>query len=456
MVALSLCPSLGASAQSTDVLSSYSDTLPIAARAPGERRSIPDYDGLAPPPRRPEDIALMPARVLLAPLHFIFEYLIRRPLGELVTLAERERWYDTIVNVFTFDDHRAGIIPTALYDFGGLPSVGLYFFWNDLGAPGHRLRVHVGTWGLDWLQGTVRDRVLLARNVEFSIRVSAGRRPDQAFQGFGPLSNPEERARYRRDQFDGTLELVISPWQRAHIAFSAGITGNAFSPDGYDPVGNDPSFTEALNQGLFSALPPGFDGYVAYKQRLRAIFDTRVGSHAPEHGARLDAIAEQGIDLGSPSSYRWLRYGLTLGGYVEVLPERVLSLHVRAQFADPLGIAPVPFVEQVRLGETLLDMPGFFPGTLTDQSSIVATLRHRWPVWALLDATAFVATGNVFGEHLRDFDPTKLRLSWGFGLQTLGDQDHSLRLILAFGTRAFEEGAGIESVRFYLGGALGF
>ncbi len=398
----------------------------------------------------------MPARVLLAPLHFIFEYLIRRPLGELVTLAERERWYDTIVNVFTFDDHRAGIIPTALYDFGGLPSVGLYFFWNDLGAPGHRLRVHVGTWGLDWLQGTVRDRVLLARNVEFSIRVSAGRRPDQAFQGFGPLSNPEERARYRRDQFDGTLELVISPWQRAHIAFSAGITGNAFSPDGYDPVGNDPSFTEALNQGLFSALPPGFDGYVAYKQRLRAIFDTRVGSHAPEHGARLDAIAEQGIDLGSPSSYRWLRYGLTLGGYVEVLPERVLSLHVRAQFADPLGIAPVPFVEQVRLGETLLDMPGFFPGTLTDQSSIVATLRHRWPVWALLDATAFVATGNVFGEHLRDFDPTKLRLSWGFGLQTLGDQDHSLRLILAFGTRAFEEGAGIESVRFYLGGALGF
>lgn len=449
------CQPIITEAQSSPTSLAPADALPDTPRSRRERRAVPNYDGL-PPATRPEEVALIPGRVLLAPLYFIFEYLIRRPLGELVTLAERERWYDFLVRTFTFDERRAGIIPTALYDFGGLPSVGLYFFWNDLGAPGHRLRVHAAMWGLDWLNGSVYDGVVLARGLELSMRANASRRPDQVFQGFGPLTRPEDRARYRRDHVNGALEVSIAPWNRSQIMFSVGIVANDFRADGYDPMGHDPSFADALSQGSLSSLPPGFEGYIAYRQRLRATFDTRIDPLAPEHGLRFDALAEQGIDLGSPSSYRWVRYGASLAGSLEVARERVLSLHLRAQFVDSLSDIPVPFVEQIRLGESLLDMPGFFPGTLTDRSSAVATLRHRWPIWALVDATAFIATGNVFGEHLRDFELSRLRLSWGVGLQALGDSDYALRVVLAFGTRAFEDGADIEAVRFYAGGTLDF
>ena len=57
--------------------------------APSPKRALPDYSGLGPEPTSAGDIALWPLRILLSPLYFTSEYLIRRPLGAIVTAAER-------------------------------------------------------------------------------------------------------------------------------------------------------------------------------------------------------------------------------------------------------------------------------------------------------------------------------------------------------------------------------
>ena len=67
-------------------------------------------------------------RIALSPLYVVNEYVLRRPLGEFVTVAERRHWVNAISDLFTFGPNgKYMIVPTALFDFGLLPSVGLYF-----------------------------------------------------------------------------------------------------------------------------------------------------------------------------------------------------------------------------------------------------------------------------------------------------------------------------------------
>lgn len=424
------------------------------ARGPDDLRPVPDYDGLPEPGPPPEEVALWLPRAVLSPLWLVTEWVIRRPLGELLTLAERERWPQLFTNFFTWDDLRAGIIPTPFVDFGLLPSIGLYFFWNDVGAPGHQLRANVAFGGVDLQRGTVRDRVLLAPGVEFSTRFDAWRRPDWPFQGIGYATSQSNRARYRRDSLDASVDLVLRPWRRSSVVVLAGVRAMELDPDGYG--GDEPSLAASVAGGSMNELPPGFTGFVAYRQRVVATLDTRDETPGGGHGLRVDALGEQGFDLSVPRDRSWVRYGGAIAGFLDAGADRVFSLHARAAFVDPLGTEPVPFTELVTLGGNVLDMPGYLPGSVVDRSAVVATARYRWPVWVWLDASLFLASGNVFDEHLRDFAFERLRLSWGLILQSLGDRDAGFRAGLGFGTRALDQGGDVESVRFTIGGTLGF
>lgn len=428
------------------------DVIPVRGR--DQRRPVPDYDGLPDPGPRPEEVLIWIPRVLLSPLWFVSEIVLRQPIGALLTVAERERWNVLIYDFLTWDDHRAGIVPVPFYDFGQLPSIGLYFFWNDLGATGHQLRANVGFGGVDYLRAAVRDRVLLARDLELSFRVDAWRRPDRPYQGIGPATVQDDRARYRLDSLDATVDLAITPWRRSSIVMVTGVRAIGLDPNGYGD--EDPSLTRAIETGALNALPPGFHDFVAYRQRIDVAIDSRDRRPGGGHGVRIDAMAEHAFDLERPLDRRWLRYAAGAAVFVDVGAERVFSLHVRATFADPLGSEPVPFTELAALGGGILDMPGYLQRAIVDRSALVATLRYRWPIWVWLDASVFVATGNVFGEHLRDLDAALFRLSWGLFLQSTGDRDAGFRLGIAFGTRAFELGGDVDSVRFVVGGTTGF
>jgi hypothetical protein len=426
---------------------------PAPVRGPEALRPRPNYDGRPEPGPRPEDVLVWIPRVIFAPLYFVLELVVRRPLEALASLVERERWY----RVFLWEDQKAGLVPTAFVDFGLQPAVGLYFFWNDLGAPGHRISGHVATGGPDWVLSTLRDRVRLADpgRVELSVAAAGLLRPDRVYQGLGPLSRQDDRARFRRGLVEGAVELSIRPWRRSRVRLAAEISYNTFSADGYAIGSDDPSLEDAVEAGVLS-LPPGFDGYLAYRQRLVAAIDSREAPPAPGHGVRASALVEQAFDLSRPLDRRWIRYGAALAGFVDVGGERVFSLHVGAELVDPLGPSRVPFTEQVRLGGEPLRLPGFLREQLIGRSGVVATLRYRYPVWTYLDASMFVATGNVFDAHFRDFALDRLRLSFGLSVQSLdGDEGPSFHLTLAFGTSPFARGLDVQAVRFLFGGRTG-
>lgn len=433
---------------------------PNEIRLPGEPpsippRPVPDYDGRDDPGPTAEEILLWVPRVLFFPVHLVFEYGLRQPVGWFLTTAEREGWTALVVDFFTWNERTAGLVPTAFYDFGFQPSIGLYLWWNDLGFPGNQLRAQIAFGGVDWLRGTLSDRIRTSRESELAFTADAWRRPDYVFQGFGWATLDSEKSRYIRTYVEGRAELRIRPWRGSEFRVSTGIQWNDFDPNGYAFASDDISLAEAVLQGRYD-LPPGFDGYTAYFQRLAFTLDTREERPAPGHGVRLEGFVLQGFDLEEVVGRRWLRYGGALGGFLDVGSNRVFALFGQVELADSLGEEPVPFTELAELGGGPLVMSGFLRGSLMGRSAAALTLEYRYPIWVFLDGSVHVSVGNVFDEHFEDFDVERLRVSFGIGFRSIGDRDQSFNVLLAFGSEAFAVGGNIDSVRLVIGSQQGF
>src|SRR5262245_36323538 len=85
------------------VLASLIWLTPSAAR--GEQKRLPQDYG-APKDQSPDQTLLWGPRVLLFPLWLTSEYALRRPMGALITVAEREQWPEEILDFFTFGERR--------------------------------------------------------------------------------------------------------------------------------------------------------------------------------------------------------------------------------------------------------------------------------------------------------------------------------------------------------------
>jgi outer membrane protein assembly factor BamA len=163
-----------------------------------------------------------------------------------------------------------------------------------------------------------------------------------------------------------------------------------------------------------------------------------------------------GTDVRHAGSSGWVRYGATAGGFVDLNGRnRVLSLWVATLFADPLGKDPIPFTELVELGGAGA-MRGFYPGRLRDRSAAVATIHYRWPIWAWLDGSLQMSTGNVFGDHLSLLEASRARLAGAIGIESVGARDGSFELLVGAGTETWERGHRLDSLRIQLGTNRGF
>jgi len=205
-------------------------------------------------------------------------------------------------------------------------------------------------------------------------------------------------------------------------------------------------------------LPDGFArGYTAESNHLLMALDTRRPSPADGSGVRIEGEADQSSDVRHSPGAAWLRYGGTVGGFLDVNGRnRVLSLSVTALFADPLKKnQTIPFTELVTLGGPG-PMRGFYPGRLRDRSAAVLTTKYRWPIWVWLDGSLQAAVGNVFGEHLRQLDTSRFRFSGAIGLESVGSRDGSFELLVGVGTETFDHGAQLDSARILLGTNRGF
>lgn len=417
------------------------------------RRPLPDYEGRPPPPATPGEVMLWVPRVVFSPVYFTSEYLIRRPLGAIITAAERANVPAVLYDFFAFGpDHKAGITPIALVDFGFNPSVGVYAFWDDAFFKGNDLRTHVSAWSEDWIAGSVVERINFHDKDSLTLRVSAMRRPDQVFYGIGPRTLQSSQSRYAEDRV-GALALAEFPmWRASKVQTSVGVRRSVFRDGHYDP---DPGILAESASGAFP-LPDGFKSdYTAQFNRVAVALDSRRPFPDEGSGVRLEAEAQQGNDLSQAAGSGSIRYEAAAGGFVDLDGHRrVVSLSVETLFADPLGSRPVPFTELVSLGGDM-PMPGFYPGRLVDRSAAVATLRYRWPIGPFIDGSMQAALGNVFGARLDGFDTRLLRFSGALGIETDSSPDSNFQFLVGFGSETFEHGGQVDSVRVLVGVSRG-
>jgi len=426
-----------------------------AAAEESKPRAVPDYGGRGAPQTTAGDVVIWVPRVVAAPLYLTSEYLIRRPLGAVVRYVEKKRVPQELVDFFTFDkSHKVGFAPTAFVDFGLLPSVGVYFFWDDFLAQNNDLRLRAGTWGPKWLAFGITDRIRLADRSVISWHAEWTRRQDWLFYGLGPLSKQANESRYAATIFDTSAALDHEITRALHVHTAVGLRDARF---GDGRCCGDPTIRARAAAGQLT-VPPGFaDGYTIGYQRLGVTLDTRPKRPGPQHGVRLEVQGQPAFNLKQSPGNAWVRYGATAAGFVDVTgTNRVLSLGVSSLFADPIeGGGTIPWNEQIVLGGTQY-MRGFRPGRLVDRSAFIATLQYQWPIWVWLDGTMHVATGNVFGAGLKGIDPKLFRLSSGIGLRTSNSPDNQFELLVGFGTDTFSEGTRVSSFRLAIGATNGF
>lgn len=430
------------------------DSPPSSAYPP--KRRLPDYDGRGPRATTLGDAALWVPRILVAPAYLTTEYLLRRPLGGLISGVERDHLAQKAVYVFSLGGKdKVGLVPTLYVDFGFLPSVGLYFFWDDAFAKHNHVRLHAGTWGPDWINLAVADRYDVGKNSTAAIRAAWSRRSDYLFYGFGPDSAPENESRYSATTLDVNADYRLELTPGMDLNTTAGLRDTTFAEA---TCCDDPALQARVRRGELPAPPRLADGYAIGYQRAAISLDSRERRPASQSGVRLALEGEPAFDVSHTPGNAWLRSGAIAGAFFDLTGRaRVLSLTLAALFVDPLkgGADQIPFNELISLGGAGL-MRGFLAGRLIDRSAAVATLAYQWPIWVFLDGTLQVSAGNVFGAHLRGVDPGKLRLSSGVGLRSNGSADQQFEILVGVGSETFDSGARVSSFRLALGATRGF
>ena len=466
-------------------LSHTDDLPPRTDLAPDQKRMPQDYGRPPPEASTAARVAWIP-RVLFSPIYFVAEYLVRKPIGGLVSYIERKR----TVGEPSGEPTRTGVAPTALVDVGLRPRIGLYFFQDDFLADANALRLVVTTGGSRSLRASLIDRIPLRvdeRGVVtwyLQAELEASSRPDLPFFGIGYVSSSRDRGQYEALEKRGGARLhaglwhgsFYEAWLRAREArFTDGDcerTRRLFLPSDGDHC-KETSLLEQVGVGRYP-VPPGFEhGYALVEAGTRFVLDTRTPRPAPGSGLRIEVHGAHASVLSGTQHGSFVTYGASVAGFLDITgTRRVLGLTFDARSSDaltrhfdipftelrgPHGGSDAPGSGDVGAYMPELDtMRGFFPGRLVGKSSLAASLDYQWPVWSFLDGTIQASVGNVFDAHLRDLVLDRLRFSFATGITTFRDVDHQLNLLLGFGTRPFDHGGEPESLRLLLGGTTGF
>ncbi len=346
---------------------------PPPAQAVG-KRATPDYDGRGEAPMTAAEGLLWVPRILVSPLYLVSEYVLRRPLGFLITEAERTGLPHLLADLFTFGEGgKTGIIPTALFDFGleagFIPSFGVYFFTEDLIADGNDFTIRGAIGGKDWVQVKASDSFTWGEDDAYELSLTGfyGRRRDWVFAGIGPDWSKLSISRYGEQHVAGEIAYEMKIGARGWLEASTGPVSRSFFRA---TCCDDGSIERAVDEGRVAGLPPAYeDGYLAWDTHLAVAYDTRGKRPGPESGFRAQVDGALAFRMDGEGGAGWARYGARLGGFLDLYSNRVLGLLLHASFADPLeGGGVLPFTEYAMLGGEE-PMTAFVEGRLRGRSS---------------------------------------------------------------------------------------
>jgi hypothetical protein len=425
-------------------------SLATSALADDGKRPKQDY-GHPPEGTDAGDVIAWPFRVILFPAWLVSEYLLRRPIGWLVVQTEKNNVIATVQDFFTFGSHdQVTVYPSALFDFGLLPSVGFNLAWHDFLTKDNTFRFHFGTWGPQWLMIKGTNTYDFSKKEHLTLNASFIRRQDTPFFGIGPDTHEGAETRFGAQTFDFDGAYKRDLWRSSAIETTAGVRGNDFY---HGSCCGDPSLDFAILDNRLP-LPPGYKrSYYGGYQRMSLAIDSRKPRPASGTGFRVEAHEETFFDLSrhaedEPRS--WVKYGGSVGGALDFTGhQRVLGVTLVTEFADPIQ-GQVPFTDLVMLGGDDL-FPGYVRNRLIDRSAAVAHIQYTWPVWMYLDGVINASVGNVWGEHLDNFKFQDSRINAGIGVRSNGDRASGFELLLGAGTDPVSEGFNVSSFRFLVG-----
>ena len=196
-------------------------------------------------------------------------YLVRWPLTSLISLAEQHFVLPKLINLFSWSEGKAGIFPTAFYEFGVSPSIGFYAFFEDAWYPNHKLIVRGGFWA-DKQQMAISDdlKVFSDHSGTLSLKVGFFNRPDHPFFGIGWLPSEYDRSNYNLIRGEGVVALQGLLQGLSRVNFSVTYRYNSISN------GSSPSIESEFNTAD-EAVVPGYGRYHLLVSALKLDLDTR-------------------------------------------------------------------------------------------------------------------------------------------------------------------------------------
>lgn len=400
--------------------------LLLAPCAHAQERDRSYYDGRAP---AEEDAGLWVPRVLLAPLWLAWEGMIREPQRFLYGAIDNR---SSSIEVEAEPDLQ--LLPMFAIESDRLAMSGIYFRAADW-IDGAELLTWIEHWDHQRLYGRIELRSSIAPRAVLSIAAHGDHRADAMYYGLGWQAH--ERARFTRNAGHVRVAITARPWRRSRIG--AWIDAGVRRYQGTSFAENEPSLEALVQSGQRAA--PGWPGYTAVRQGLRAVLDTREEHDPHGGGMRVAVRAHQGVEVERGSG--WLYVEGELAGAVRLTDEHALSLDVGSAFAPSIG-GETPFEELASLGGTR--MAGFVPRAMLGESALHARLRYRWGIWSDADAYLDVESGNTFGPALEGFALERLRASFAIGIDGIAHGEHMFRALVGVGTDPFAEGGAPSSI----------
>lgn len=335
-----------------------------------------------------------------------------QPVRGLLYAQDRYDLTGSAIRLFSTDDRRFAMFPTALFETGFGLNAGARTFIKDLVTPGDRYDLRAGVGGENLWQ--VVGKAQLDRHhrgrVATSLEARVARRDNDRYYGIGDAGTED-------NPYRASIARAIVR-ARLRLPASVALTGTGAVVDKH--VTSDPEMLDAPDtQFLYG--------------ELELARDTRRRADAEDaHGVRSTgslALGFAGREHDLRDDRGWFRVGFDLQQFVRLASgPRAFEFRL---YADAVvgGPRDIPFTELPRLGGSSV-LRGYPADRFRDRLAAVGQVSYVWAAASWLSPVIFVDAGRVFA-NLGDLTVTDPRVGYGAALEFYGRGGLAMRCEIA-------------------------
>lgn len=370
--------------------------------------------------------------------------LVLLPIRGIVYLGERYHAVSTVTEIFTTDDHKLALYPTALFETGFGFNVGVRGFIKDVLGHDEKLTARAAFGGefLWTAQLGLDTGRMLPGPVTASIDALYAARDRERFFGYGNVSHPAMPAlpidplgpetgvasRYRIRVKRVSARVAVKLPENLKITATSSLQDKDFTGDSPNLTDPDLQDTYALDR-----LPGYMRGTRFLYNELELGWDTRrQGDKWDAAGMRSTgglALAYAGQEHALDGGPDFFRFGIDLQRYVR-LTARPRTLQFRLWAEAVTGKRDeIPFTELPRIGGIDL-LRGYELDRFRDRVATVAQVSYTWAAATWLAPVLFVDVGRV-SSGLDDLSFDHPRVGFGGALEAYNARGLLVRAQLA-------------------------